>query len=118
MLQQNIIAATTTAIANARIGSAAVVTNAAAQRFPRFTYSVSKCSDPMKSGVGMLERWRGSELSRRGEKHSPSAVTGSHPRPRHVDVTPSVDTVCTIPTTLALPPTLWASLVIGRSLCG
>lgn len=113
----SITAATTTAIANARIGSAAVVTNAAAAYFPGFSYSVSKCSDPSKSGMGMLERWRGHELPRAGRPSTPP-VAGHHPTHDGVVVSSVTSTACAVPSTTQLPPGVWASLVLGRSLCG
>lgn len=120
MLQQICInAATTTAITNAQVGSAAVVTNAAAAHAPRFSYAVSKCSEPRKSGCGALDRWRGMSMLRLGERLSTPPTSGHHPvHGDGVVVSPVASTACAIPSTVALPPALWASLVIGKSLCG
>ncbi len=111
MQQQNTIpTATINAIANVQFGTAVVVTNAAAQASLSIRHAVSKCSPPRKPGGGSLERWRDEGLMRT-RRNMPTP-------PRGGDVSVGGGVSYPMSVNVVMPPAVWATWVLGRSLCG
>ena len=116
----NIHTATINAFASFEIGQAAVVTNVAAHASRMPLHAVSKCSDPMKSKGGALERWRGDSSSRGSHAGSTPPVPTVVPvvMAGDIDLTGNLGKGYPLPANAALPPALWATWVLSRSLCG
>ncbi len=100
--------ATVNAFARFVSGQAVVVANAAAGASAMHPHAVTKCSDPGLTTDRLRERgWREGSLSR-GSLSKPGTGYG---RTEPGRVGPR-------PTAPAMPPVLWASWILGRSLCG
>ena len=100
--------ATVNAFARFVSGQAVVVANAAAGTSARHPHAVTKCSDPGLTTIRPRGRgWREGSLSL-GSMSKPGSGYGvtepgrGYPRP----------------TAPAMPPALWASWILSRSLCG
>lgn len=104
--------ATINAFAAIEAGQVAVVTNAAATSLMRSHHRASKCSEPRKTGPGTLAGWRRDPRSRGSSSTSPysSVEVG------RVSVDPGRS--YPMPSSQTMPAALWATWVLGKSLCG
>lgn len=102
------------ATANTMFAQAAIVTNAAARAHLISSHEVSKRPDPGKPGKDVPGRWRVSGLSRCVERSSCCPVY--EPGPSAIPQETGMG--MTLPAHVAMPPSLWATWVLGKSLCG